>query len=242
MYDYEAIEKNLRTKYLGRVFLQFDKIESTKSKCKNISRECPEGMLVLTEEDIEGNIYIDEEVKDYDKSILMGVIFKLKKEDFEKENIETLITYIGVSSLIKNLLDYFDNIQYHWEKIIKGDNFLCEVDSIKSLKSNDRSIMLGYKLYYKKETDREYLVAEIANSLEKNYEKMFNDGEIDKIVNLCSKYLKNKDKYILINKKNRKTVNELKDINLDNSGNLTGKNGRKTLKIKWKEYDINWCD
>jgi hypothetical protein len=71
---------------------------------------------------------------------------------------------------------------------------------------------------------------------------MFNNGEINKIVDLCSRYLKNKDKYILINKKNRKTVNELKDINLDNSGSLIGKDGEKNIKIKWKEYDINWCD
>jgi hypothetical protein len=242
MYDYEAIEKNLKTKYVGRVFLQFDKIESTNAKCKNISPECPKGMMVLTEEDIEENIYIKEDIKNYDRSILMSIIFKLKKEDFEKENIETLITYAGASSLIDTSVNYFNNIKYHWEKVIKGDNFLCEVDSAKSLKSNDRSIMIGFKIYYNNKIEREQFIAEISNSLEENYEKMFNNGEINKIVDLCSRYLKNKDKYILINKKNRKTVNELKDINLDNSGSLIGKDGEKKIKIKWKEYDINWCD
>jgi len=242
MYDYQIIEKNLKTKYVGRVFLQFDEVESTNVKCKNISQECPKGMLILSEEDAEGNLYTEDDLKEFNKNILMSIIFKLKKEDFEKENIETITSYIGASSLIEVGNKYFDNIEYYWEKIIKGENFLCEIDSVKSLKSNDRSIMLGLKVYYKKELKRENLITEITNKIEENFEKIFCDNDLLKVVEICNNCLKNKNKYIKINKKNRKTVKEIKDIYLDDSGRLIGKTKDDIFSIKWKDYDINWCD
>ena len=242
MYDYQKIEKNLKTKYMGRVFLQFDRVESTNVKCKNISQECPKGMLVLSEEDIEGNIYIKDDLKDYDKNILMSIIFKLKKEDFEREEIETIISYIGAASLIESAEIYFNNIEYYWEKVLIGENIVCEVDSSKSLKVNDRSIILGLKIYYKNDVLREDFISKLVNIIEKNYENAFIKNNFSNVVDTCSRNLKNKDTYIKVNKKNRKTVKELKDIYLDTTGRLIGTDGEDTINIRWKDYDINWCD
>lgn len=242
MYDYQKIEKNLKTKYMGRVFLQFDRVESTNVKCKNISQECPKGMLVLSEEDIEGNIYIKDDLKDYDKHILMSIIFKLKKEDFEREDIETIISYIGAASLIESAEIYFNNIEYYWEKVLIGENIVCEVDSSKSLKVNDRSIILGLKIYYKNDVLREDFISKLVNIIEKNYEDAFLKNNFSNVVGTCSRNLKNKDTYIKVNKKNRKTVKELKDIYLDTTGRLIGTDGEDTINIRWKDYDIDWCD
>jgi len=242
MYEYELIEKQLNTKYVGRVFLQFDNIESTTSKCRNISQTCPSGMLVLSEDDMEGNTYIKKDLKDFEKKVLMSLILKLDRNNFNKECIETLSSCIGAASLLSAAEEHFENLTYYWEKIIKGKDFLAEIDSQKSLKSNDKSIILSFKIYYNANFKREMLIGKLLNEIENNINNAFIKNNTENIVGKCSTYLKSKNSYIMINKKNRKTVKKLEKIELNGEGNLVGKHKSEDICIKWKDYKIEWYD
>src|SRR6056297_3864496 len=100
MYEYELIEKQLNTKYVGRFFLQFDNIESTTLKCRNISQTFPSGMLVLSEDDMEGNTYLTKDLKNFENKVLMSLILKLDRSNFKEEYMETLFCCIGSASLL----------------------------------------------------------------------------------------------------------------------------------------------
>jgi|SRR6056297_789074 len=242
MYEYELIEKQLNTKYVGRVFLQFDNIESTTSKCRNISQTCPSGMLVLSEDDMEGNAYIKKDLKNFKNKVLMSLILKLDRNNFDKECVETLSSCIGSASLLSVGEEYFNNLIYYWEKVIKGKDFLAEVDSQKSLKSNDKSIILTFKIYYNADLKREIFIGKLLNKIENNINSVFIKNNTENIVDKCSSYLKSKNSYIMINKKNRKTVKRLENIGLNCEGNLMGKHNSEYICINWKDYKIEWCD
>lgn len=242
MYEYELIENELNTKYIGRVFLQFENIESTTVKCRNISQTCPAGMLVLSEDDIEGNTYLNKDLKNFDNKVLMSLILKLDRNNFRKEYIETLTNCIGAASLISVGEEYFENLAYYWEKVIKGKEFSAEIDSQKSLKSNDKTMILSFKIYYNAELNREILIAKLLNKIEENINLAFIKNQTDSVINKCSSHLKSKDTFIMINKKNRKTVKELENIQLNAEGNLVGKHKFEDICINWKDYEIEWCD
>ncbi len=242
MYEYELIEKELNTKYIGRVFLQFENIESTTSKCRNISQTCPGGMLVLSEDDMEGNTYLNKDLKNFRNKVLMSLILKLDRINFNKEYAETLTNCVGAASLLSVGEEYFEDLAYYWEKVIKGKNFLAEIDSHKSLKSNDKSIILSFKIHYNSDLNREVLIGKLLNNIEKNINLTFLKNQNEIVVDICSSFLKSKDTYIQVNKKNRKTVKKIENIQLNSQGNLAGKYKSEDININWKDYEVEWCD
>src|SRR5660398_189672 len=238
MYEYELIESELNTKYIGRVFLQFENIESTTSKCRNISQTCPSGMLVLTEDDMEGNTYLNKDLKNFKNKVLMSLILKLDRNNFNKEHAETLTNCLGAASLLSVGQEYFEDLTYYWEKVIKGKDFLAEIDSYKSLKSNDKSIILSFKIHYKDDLNREVLIGRLLNKIEKNIKLTFVKNQSESVINICSSFLKSKDTYIQVNKKNRKTVKKIENIQLNSEGNLAGKHKSEDIDINWKDYEV----
>ncbi len=242
MYEYELIENELNTKYIGRVFLQFENIESTTSKCRNISQTCPSGMLVLTEDDMEGNTYLNKDLKNFKNKVLMSLILKLDRNNINKEHAESLTNCVGVASLLSVGEEYFQDLVYYWEKVVKGKEFLAEVDSHKSLKSNDKSIILSLRIYYNAEINREVLIGRLLNKIEKNINLTFVKNQREDVIDICSSFLKSKDTYIQVNKKNRKTVKIIENIQLNLEGNLSGKHKSEDIYINWKDYEVEWCD
>jgi hypothetical protein len=239
MYEYELIEKELNTKFMGRVFLQFESIESTGAKCRNISQDCPKGMLVLSEDDIEGNTYLDKDLKNFKNKVLMSLILKLDRNNFNKDFIESLINCLGAASIIEVANENFEEVEYIWEKIILGNEFAAEIDSYKSLKNNDKSIILSFRLYYNKDISREILIGKILNTIELNFDNLIKDN-LENIAKTCTTYLKSKDTNIKVNKRNRKTVKELENIRINKEGKLVGKHKSEEIIIDWKDYEIDW--
>lgn len=239
MYEYELIEKELNTKFIGRVFLQFESIESTGAKCRNISQDCPKGMLVLSEDDIEGNTYLDKDLKNFKNKVLMSLILKLDRNNFNKESIESLTNCLGAASLLEVVNENFEEVEYIWEKIISGKEFAAEIDSYKSLKNNDKSVILNFRIYYNKDISREILIGKILNTLEISFENLIKD-KLENIEKTCTTYLKSKDNSIKVNKRNRKTVKEIENIKINKEGKLVGKHKSEEIVIDWKDYEIDW--
>lgn len=129
MYDYKIIEQELKTNYFGRTFIQFEKVNSVHKKAKNISDNCPLGMVVLTES--QDNIKLKNKKiwnSDVMNSIYMSVIVK----DYNKndKNILNYILQIFNASVCKTLneLCVGINCKIKWPNdLLINDKKVCSV-------------------------------------------------------------------------------------------------------------------
>lgn len=254
MFDYNIIKENLKTKYIGQTFVQFDEIDSTNIKAKSISNNCPEGMIVLTERQTAGKGRLGRTWQSPEnKNIYMSVILK---PESEPQNAVKL-TQIAAAAVSKSLEEIEIDNKIKWPNDIfcdgkKACGILCEM-SIKNKEINSIIVGIGVnvnmdekdftdeikdkaislKLVSNKVIVREMLIAIILNNLEKLYEELKETSKIEKTLKICREKSLIIGNNIEINKIGRKTVKKVKVIDITENGELLveNKKGEKEIVI-----------
>lgn len=112
MYDLNKIKDCLNTKYIGQTIIQFDELKSTFAKSKNIFDTCPNGAVVLSENQFNCKIRFNRKwISMPDKNIYLSIILKPYHDNFSIPKFEA-VTCACVQESIKNLC--FTECQIKW--------------------------------------------------------------------------------------------------------------------------------
>lgn len=176
MYDYKIIEQELKTKYFGRTFIQFEKINSVHKKAKNISSNCPTGMVILTEN--QDNIKLKNK-KIWNSDIMNSIYMSVIVKDYNKNDKNNLnyILQIFNASICKTLNDLGMkiNCKVKWpnDLLVNGKK-VCSVFVEEVNKKDYYCIISSLYLNLKKINKNEDTIKFLNNNIKTNENKINN--------------------------------------------------------------------
>lgn len=229
MYDLNKINDCLRTNSMGRAIIQYDTLNSTYAKAKSIFNTCPEGAVVLSEDQSKWNVRMGKEWICFpEKNIYLSIIFK----SMANNHLTSKFDVIGCASVCEAINKLYNvDSKIKWPNdIIINDKKICSISSSIVSKNNKPEgviLSLGINLNMTKleldlneeiknistslqvetceEIDREAIIGEIINNVEKYYGEIITNNTISTAVNFynLNSAIVNKD--IEIMKKGKKT-------------------------------------
>lgn len=235
MYDLNHINSYLKTKVIGQTIIQYDNLNSTHSKARSIFSTCPDGTVVLAEDQSKCQIRFGKEwVCLPDKNIYLSIILK----SVNNNDLLPLIDVIGCSSIHKSIGDLYDlDSKIKWPNDIlinsrkissvssasagKGSGIILSIninvnmdEEIEGLKSTSIKMEKG------EYTERELLIGDILNNIERHYEELIESGSASNSVDIYNKNLLFTDKEIGIVRRGRKTIRKVVVKGIDRGGCL----------------------
>ncbi|MEL7649689.1 MAG: biotin--[acetyl-CoA-carboxylase] ligase [Sedimentibacter sp.] len=245
MYDLNSISGCLNTKIIGQTVIQYDNLTSTYAKAKNICGTCPDGTVVLSENQSKctlrfGNRWICSE----DKNIYMSIILK--------PSVNNLITskfdLVGCSSVCEGIYEACGlECKIKWPNdIVVNDRKLASINCEFIGKSSEPSGIIvsvcinanmeeeetekiyeeikkpatSIKLAAGEAVDREALIAGILNSMEKHYEEFLTKSTVSNAVLFCIMKSALLNRRIKAAKRGKKTLRSLLVKTVDHDGCL----------------------
>ncbi len=236
MYDLNNISSYLSTDIIGKSIIQYDCLDSTFAKAKNIFATCPDGTVVLAEDQSECALRFGNEwLCIPDKNIYLSIILKSVYNNY----LLPLTDAVACSSVCKSINDLYGlDSKVKWPNdIIINDNKIASVNSyiagkgagiilslninvnmeekIEDIKSTSIKIEKG------QDVEREELIGSILNNIEYHYKDLLSRGKALDAVDFYNKNLLFCNKEIGVSKKGRKTVRKVLVKNIDEEGWLT---------------------
>lgn len=233
MYDLNSISSHLNTDIIGKSIIQFNNLNSTLAKAKNIFATCPDGTVVLAENQSECILRFDNEwICRPDENIYLSIILKSVYNNY----LVPLTDAAGCTSLVKAVADLYGlKCSIKWPNDILIDN--KKIGSVKSeiagkgagiILSLNINVNMEEKIENVKSTsirmergepvEREPLIGALLNNFEHHYEEMILTGRAEDVVDLYNKNLLYYDKEVGIIKRGRKTLRRVRVKNIDSEG------------------------
>lgn len=245
MYDLNSINDYLNTKIIGQTIIQYDDLTSTYAKAKNIFSTCPDGTVVLSENQSKctirfGNKWICQE----DKNIYLSIILK----PIGKNLIISKFDVIGCSSVCEAVAHTCKvECKIKWPNdIMINDNKISSVSCDFVGKSNEPSgVIISMVINANMETNeidkineeiknsstsvkietgtdvhRELIIGHILNNVEKHYDEFMEQGTITSAVSSSIHNSAIVNKTISVMKRGKKTVRKLYAKSIDGQGCL----------------------
>ena len=254
MYDLNRLKGYLNTKYIGQTIIQYDELNSTVVKAKSIFDKCPNGTVVLSENQSKFKIRFGREWSSYpDKNIYLSIILKPVLENYMISKFDT----IASSAVCESVSNMFANIdcKTKWPNdILINDKKICSVScDIINKKNKTEGIIISFginvniddneiedelkhiatsiKVETRTEVEREILIAVILNNFETYYDELMNCDTIIKSVSICvnNSILIGKD--IEIAKPGKKTIRKVTVTDIDDDGWLMVTNDKGNEEI-----------
>ncbi len=255
MYDLNKINDYLNTQTIGRTVIQYDELISTHLKAKNIFNTCPEGAVVLSESQSKWNLRMGKEwICCPEKNIYLSIILKVKVNNHLISKFD-VIGCASVCEAINNLYNVECKIKWPNDILIK-DRKISSVDSsilcknnksegailsfginvnmtYKELEANDeiKNIATSLLLEISEEVDRETLIGEILNNIERYYNELIMNNTISEAITVynLNSVISNKD--IEVMKKGKKSKRKVYATSIDSEGCLIVTNDKGNKEI-----------
>ena len=233
MYNLSNISSYLNNNIIGRSIIQYDNLNSTYAKAKNIFASCPDGTVVLSENQSECTLRFGNEWLCLpEKNIYLSIILKSVNNNY----LLPLTDVVGCSSILSAIEDLYDlNCTIKWPNdILIKDNKISSVQSditgkgsgiILSLNINvnmeekfENLKTTSIKLEKGENVEREILIGRILNEIEGHYDEIVSRGKASRAVDIYNKNLLFYNKEIGVIKKGRKTVRKIFVKKIDRDG------------------------
>ncbi|MDD2396349.1 MAG: biotin--[acetyl-CoA-carboxylase] ligase [Tissierellia bacterium] len=233
MYDLNSISSYLNTNIIGQSIIQYDNLNSTFAKAKNVFATCPDGTVVLSENQSECVSRFGNEWFCFpDKNIYLSIILKSVNNNY----LLPITDVVGCSSILSSIEELYNlDCRIRWPNdILINDNKIASVKSdiigkgagiilslninvnmeenIKNLKTTSVKLEKG------EDVERELLIATILNKIEYHYDEMINTGKAFHSVEIYNKNLLFYNKEVGVIKRGRKKVREVVAKNIDSDG------------------------
>ncbi|HHZ03283.1 MAG TPA: biotin--[acetyl-CoA-carboxylase] ligase [Tissierellia bacterium] len=245
MYDLNKIREYLKTKIIGETIIQYEELDSTKAKAKSIFSTCPDGTLVLSENQSNCEVRFGKKwICLPGENIYLSIILK----SFNN-NLLPLIDVVGCSSIHKSVINLYGidcKIKWPNDILINGNkvaSVISEVarkeagiilslninvnmeEQIEGLKTTSIKIEMG------KQVEREKLIGTILNNIEYYYEELIETGRSDSFLDYYNNNLLLFNKEVEVIKRGRKTVRKVVAKNIDREGYLivVNENGQEEI-------------
>lgn len=240
MYDLNLINGYLSTKYIGRTIMQFDELKSTSIKSKSIFNSCPDGTVILSENQTNCIVRFKNKWHSFpEKNIYLSIILK--------SNILNMLSkyeILASAAVCKSIKYIFNNLEctFKWPNDIllndkKVSSVGCELVKVNNNEIgviisininvnsdcddiNDNLTRTSFKIENQCYVDREMLIGQILNYFETFNDELINQGNIDSSIEVCINKSKIMNSYININKIGKKTVRKVYVSNIDENGDL----------------------
>jgi len=241
MYDLNKINDCLNTKKIGQTIIQYEELTSTYLKSKNIFGTCPDGAVILSEKQTKWTVRMGQEwVCHPERNIYLSIILK----PLVNNHLTSKFDVIGCAALCEALNNLYNiDCKIKWPNdILARDKKVSSVNSslvvrnnrpegiiisfgintnisMEEIESCDGIKEIATSLFHETsgEVDREELIAEILNNIEKYYEETIDTGSVQGVLDIFRKdsVIINKD--IEVRKKGKKTSRKVyaKDINAE---------------------------
>jgi len=241
MYDLNKIKGYLDTKYIGQTIIQFDELNSTVTKAKSIFDNCPNGTVVLSEDQLKFKVRFGREWSSYpNENIYLSIILKPMFENYMTSKFEI----IASSSVCESVNNMFENIEckIKWPNdIYINKRKICSVScDIINKKSKSEGIIISFginvnidkdnivdelkqiatsiKMEINEQVDREILIACILNNFELYLDELINNDTIGEAASIFSNNSILIGKDIQIIKPGKKTIRKVTVTDIDCDG------------------------
>jgi len=254
MYDLSRLKGYLNTIYIGQTIIQYDELNSTVVKARSIFDKCPNGTVVLSENQTIFKIRFGREWSSYpDKNIYLSIILKPALENYMISKFDA----IASSAVCESVSKMFTNIncKTKWPNdILINNKKICSVSCDLINKKNKiqgiivslginvniedneiddelKQIATSIKEETQTEVEREMLISLILNNFETYYDELINCESIIKAISVCvnSSILIGKD--IEITKPGKKTIRKVTATDIDDDGWLMVTNDKGNEEI-----------
>ena len=233
MYDLNKISSYLNTNTIGQSIIQYDNLNSTFAKAKNIFSTCPDGTVVLSENQSECILRFGNEwLCSPDKNIYLSIILKSINNNY----LIPLTDVVACSSILKSIEELYNlDCRIKWPNDIFINN--NKISSVKSeIIGKGAGIILSLyinvnmeekienlkatsiKIEINNDVERELLIGTILNNIEYHYVEMINTGKAYHSVDIYNENLLFNNKVVGVIKRGRKTVRKAVAKNIDSDG------------------------
>ncbi|NLA13717.1 MAG: biotin--[acetyl-CoA-carboxylase] ligase [Tissierellia bacterium] len=233
MYDLNKISSYLNTNTIGQSIIQYDNLNSTFAKAKNIFSTCPDGTVVLSENQSECILRFGNEwLCSPDKNIYLSIILKSINNNY----LVPLTDVVACSSILKSIEELYNlDCRIKWPNDIFINN--NKISSVKSeIIGKGAGIILSLyinvnmeekienlkatsiKIEINNDVERELLIGTILNNIEYHYVEMINTGKAYHAVDIYNENLLFNNKVVGVIKRGRKTVRKAVAKNIDSGG------------------------
>ncbi len=240
MYDLNKINDCLNTKVIGRTIIQYDLLNSTHSKAKSIFATCPDGAVVLCEDQEKWRVRMGKEWMCYpEKNIYLSIILKPMANVHPVSKYDVLAC-ASICEALDELYEIDSNIKWP-NDIFVGRNKISSVSSSivgKKNKVDGVIISLGINANINKEElneeirdkatslivetsveiDREALIGMTLNKVERHCRGLASGEEKSSAVCIFNKKSVITGKNIEIIKKGKKTKRKVYARGIDEKG------------------------
>ncbi|MGB4439382.1 MAG: biotin--[acetyl-CoA-carboxylase] ligase [Sedimentibacter sp.] len=256
MYDLNSINDFLNTKIIGQTIIQYDTLTSTYAKAKNIFNTCPDGTVVLSENQTKftvrfGNEWICQE----DKNIYLSIILKpggknLKISKFDIIGCASVCKAVADTYNVESKIKWPNDIMINGNKISsvscsfvgKNDepsgviismaiNANIETNEIDRINEEIENSSTSLKIETGTDVHRELIIGHILNNVEIHYDEFIKQGTITNAVNSCIHNSAIVNKTINVIKRGKKTVRKVYAKNIDSEGCLVVDNEKNNEEI-----------
>lgn len=255
MYDLNKINNCLNTISMGRTIIQYDTLNSTHAKAKSIFHTCPDGAVVLAEYQSKWNVRMGREWICYpEKNIYLSIILKSMSNDHLTSKFD-VIGCVSACEAINELYSIESKIKWPNDILIndrkissvsssivsknnKPEGIILsvainsnmteqELESVEELKGISTSLMVESS----SEIDREVLIGELINNVEKYYSELVASNTISEAMNSYNLNSAIVDKDIEVMKKGKKSKRKVCAVCVDTEGWLIVKNEKGNEEI-----------
>lgn len=255
MFDLNKINDCLSTKETGRTIIQYDTLSSTYLKAKNIFNTCPEGSVVLTENQTKWNVRMGKEWFCYPgKNIYLSIILK----PLVNNHLISKYDIIGCSSVCEALKSLYKlDFRTKWpnDVVINGNKVFSVCSSLVSknnraegviismginvnmdkaeLESNEeiKDTATSLLVEISREIDREVLIGEILNNIEKYYNELKNENSSSGAVSIFNENSVINNKSINVIKRGKRSIRKVYAREIDSEGWLAVTNDKGNEEI-----------
>lgn len=233
MYDLNNISSYLNTNIIGKSIIQFDDLDSTVMKAKNIFARCPDGTVILSENQSKCALSFGNEWICFpDKNIYFSIILKA----VYNKHLLPLIDAVACSCICKSIEDLYKlDCKIKWPNDIfingsklasasshisgKGAGIIVSLNINVNMEEKIENFKFtSIKIEKGDDVDREELIGEILNNFEYHYKKLVSEEKASEAVSFYNDNFLLCNKEIGLVKKGRKTVKRVVAKSIDNEG------------------------
>lgn len=233
MYDLNTISNYLNTNIIGKSIIQYDDLNSTFMKAKNIFATCPDGTIVLSEDQSDcilrwGNKWTCTP----DKNIYLSIILKSVYNNY----LVPLLDVVACSSIIKAIMELYNlKCEIKWPNDIlvnnkkiasvksdivnKGAGLILSININVNIDEEAKALdASSIKIEKGEDVEREHLMGKILSNIDDYYDLIISTGKAKDAVDLYNENLFNYNKEVNISKKGRKTIRKSTIKHIDSEG------------------------
>lgn len=255
MYDLNKINNYLNTKSMGRTIIQYDTLNSTYAKAKSIFHTCPDGAVVLSEYQSKWNVRMGREWICYpEKNIYLSIILKSMVNNHLTSKFD-VVGCVSTCQAINTLYNIESKIKWP-NDIIINDRKICSISSSAVCKNNKtegiilslainsnmteeelesveeiKGVSTSLMIEASNVIDREILIGELINNVEKYYSELIASNEIPDAINSYNINSATINKDIEVIKKGKKSKRKVCAVGIDAEGYLIVKNDKGNEEI-----------